>query len=108
MPFTGTQRNADGLSSSQRQFTMAVVKGGCKGSKAMIEAWEQMTASPRARLAGMLADLKAGPTIDLAMLSVVLGELRGLMLWKKWVAGFSKSKLPSNCKLVQCEQFPDC
>lgn len=73
-------RNAmrDDLSSLQRQLTTAVVKGGGKDAAAMLAAWEQVTALPRARLAGMVADLKAGPAMDLAMLSVVLRELRGL------------------------------
>ncbi len=73
-------RNAmrDDLSSLQRQLTMAVVKGGGSDPKAMMETWEHMTALPRARLAGIVADLKSGPTMDLAMLSVVLRELRGL------------------------------
>jgi len=73
-------RNAmrDDLSSLQRQLTTAVVKGGGKDAAAMLAAWEQMTALPRARLGGMVADLKAGPALDLAMLSVVLRELRGL------------------------------
>jgi glutamate dehydrogenase len=66
------------LSALQRQLTTAVVKGGGKDAAAMLANWEQVTALPRARLAGMVADLKAGPAMDLAMLSVVLRELRGL------------------------------
>jgi glutamate dehydrogenase len=73
-------RNAmrDDLSALQRQLTTAVVKGGGKDVAAMLSTWEQVTALPRARLAGMVTDLKAGPAMDLAMLSVVLRELRGL------------------------------
>ena len=75
-------RNAmrDDLSSLQRLLTSGVVKlsPAKSDAEAMLAAWEQLNTLPLARLKEMVADLKAGPTLELAMLSVVLRELRGL------------------------------
>jgi len=75
-------RNAmrDDLSSQQRLLTAGVVKlsPDSNDASAMLAAWEQLNAVPMSRLKEMVADLKSGPALDLAMLSVALRELRAL------------------------------
>lgn len=74
-------RNAmrDDLSFQQRQLTLAVVSLSPTESQAdaMIEAWEKSHSLALSRIGEMVTDFKSG-TVDLAMLSVVLRELRGL------------------------------
>ncbi len=79
----GLARNAlrDDLSRQIRLLTMSVIKLSPEGSDAaqMLAAWEAANPSTLARLRDMVADLKTGPVLDLAMLSVVLRELRSLI-----------------------------
>ena len=44
----------------------------------MLAAWEASNHAPLSRLREMVADLKTGPALDLAMLSVAMRELRSL------------------------------
>jgi NAD-specific glutamate dehydrogenase len=44
----------------------------------MMAAWKERYAQPIARLAAMREELKRAGTLDLAVLSVLLRELRGL------------------------------
>ncbi|MEK7736810.1 MAG: NAD-glutamate dehydrogenase domain-containing protein, partial [Pseudomonadota bacterium] len=75
-------RNAmrDDLSSLQRLLATGVVKLTPESDSAtsMLLALEQANLAPLTRLKEMVADLKSGPALDLAMLSVLLRELRGL------------------------------
>ena len=74
-------RNAmrDDLSNQQRQLTLAVVSRAATDTDAdlMILGWEQSHTLALSRIADMVNDFKTG-VVDLAMLSVVLRELRGL------------------------------
>ncbi|MBL0076945.1 MAG: NAD-glutamate dehydrogenase [Rhodocyclaceae bacterium] len=74
-------RNAmrDDLSNQQRQLTLAVVSRSATDTDAeqMIAGWEQSHTLALSRIADMVNDFKSG-AVDLAMLSVVLRELRGL------------------------------
>jgi len=78
----GLARNAlrDDLSRQMSLLTMSVISLSPTGTDAapMLAAWEAANASPLARLKDMVADLKTGPVLDLAMLSVGLRELRSL------------------------------
>jgi glutamate dehydrogenase len=78
----GLARNAlrDDLSRQQRLLTAGVIKLAPTGDDAaeMLAVWEEANTAPMARLKEMVSDLKSGPALDLAMLSVVLRELRGL------------------------------
>ncbi|MBI3523251.1 MAG: NAD-glutamate dehydrogenase [Betaproteobacteria bacterium] len=75
-------RNAmrDDLSSLQRHLAAGAIKLSATASDAsvILRTWEQANTSPLTRLMEILAELKSGPALDLAMLSVVLRELRGL------------------------------
>jgi glutamate dehydrogenase len=75
-------RNAlrDDLSTQQRALTTSVAKMSPDSSDpaAMLAAWKERYASPLARLAAMTEELKRAGTIDLAVLSVLLRELRSL------------------------------
>jgi glutamate dehydrogenase len=75
-------RNAlrDDLSSQQRALTMAVAKMSPDTSEpaAMLAAWKGRYASALNRLASMTEELKRSPSLDLAVLSVLLRELRSL------------------------------
>ena len=79
----GLARNAlrDDLSQQMRLLTASVIRLSPGGSDAaeMLAAWEATNQSPLTRLKDMVADLKTGPALDLAMLSVVLRELRSLI-----------------------------
>ena len=74
-------RNAmrDDLSNQQRQLTLAVVSRSATETQAerMIAQWEKSHTLALTRIADMVNDFKSG-AVDLAMLSVVLRELRGL------------------------------
>jgi glutamate dehydrogenase len=75
-------RNAmrDDLAAQQRLLTTAVVKMSADRNDAtqMLKTWEALVQLPMQRLHEMVNDLKSGPALDLAMLSVVLRELRSL------------------------------
>jgi len=77
----GLARNAlrDDLSSQQRALTAAVAKMSEQGDPAMLLAqWKEQYAPAIARLKGMTDELKRTGTMDLAVLSVLLRELRSL------------------------------
>ena len=74
-------RNAlrDDLSSQQRALTSTVAKlSDAQDPPAMLAAWKERYAPAIARLKGMTEELKRAGTLDLAVLSVLLRELRGL------------------------------
>jgi glutamate dehydrogenase len=75
-------RNAlrDDLSAQQRILatTVARLAPAAADPAAMIAAWKERCAQPIARLAAMREELKRAGTLDLAVLSVLLRELRGL------------------------------
>ena len=75
-------RNAlrDDLTHQQRLITarVAILSPGSRDARTMIVAWLEHNILPLARLSEMLQEFKTGPAPDLAMLSVVLRELRGL------------------------------
>jgi len=74
-------RNAlrDDLSSQQRALTATVAKMSESQDPAqMLAAWRERYAPAIARLKAMTEELKRGGTLDLAVLSVLLRELRGL------------------------------
>ena len=75
-------RNAlrDDLATQQRTLTTAVAKlsPGSADPQEMIAAWKQRYAQPIARLSAMREELKRAGALDLAVLSVLLRELRGL------------------------------
>jgi glutamate dehydrogenase len=75
-------RNAlrDDLASQQRALASAVARlaPGSGDPAAMMAAWKEHYAQPIARLAAMREELKRAGTLDLAVLSVLLRELRGL------------------------------
>jgi glutamate dehydrogenase len=75
-------RNAlrDDLSSQQRALTTAVVRltPDSSDAQAMLAAWKERYAQPIARLKGMRDELKRAGSLDLAVMSVLLRELRAL------------------------------
>ncbi|MDH5264120.1 MAG: NAD-glutamate dehydrogenase, partial [Betaproteobacteria bacterium] len=75
-------RNAlrDDLATQQRLLTTHVAKlsPGETDPAAMIAAWKERYAQPIARLSAMREELKRAGSLDLAVLSVLLRELRGL------------------------------
>jgi glutamate dehydrogenase len=75
-------RNAlrDDLAVQQRVLTGAVVKlaPGGEDAAAMLAEWKDRYAPALARLKSMIDELKRGGVIDLAVLSVLLRELRAL------------------------------
>jgi glutamate dehydrogenase len=75
-------RNAlrDDLASQQRSLTTTVSRLApeAKDVAAMLSAWEGRYQQPLARMKAMVEELKRGGTLDLAVLSVLLRELRGL------------------------------
>ncbi|MBL0206714.1 MAG: NAD-glutamate dehydrogenase [Propionivibrio sp.] len=75
-------RNAlrDDLSRQTRLLTASVMRlsPGGTDAAAMLAAWEAANFAPLTRLKEMVADLKTGPALDLAMLSVAMRELRSL------------------------------
>ena len=81
-PWQALARNAlrDDLASQQRALATTVAKlaPGATDPEAMIAAWKERYAQPIARLAAMREELKRAGALDLAVLSVLLRELRGL------------------------------
>ncbi len=75
-------RNAlrDDLASQQRVLTSAVARltPGSEDPAAMLAAWRERYGPAIARLKAMTEDLKRAGTLDLAVLSVLLRELRAL------------------------------
>jgi glutamate dehydrogenase len=69
----------DDLSAAQRQLTAQVLHhGGGPDAEAVIEAWVADSRAAVDRYQGMLEELKQADTLDVAMLSVALREIRGL------------------------------
>ena len=81
-PWQALARNAlrDDLASQQRALTSAVVRISPESTdpKAMLTAWHDRCGAPIARLKSMIAEVKRQGTLDLAVLSVLLRELRAL------------------------------
>jgi glutamate dehydrogenase len=75
-------RNAlrDDLASQQRGLATAVARLAPEAQDVgtMLAAWESRAQQPLARLKAMVAELKRAGSLDLAVLSVLLRELRGL------------------------------
>ena len=71
----------DELAWRQRSLAAAVLHGrpAQEAVEPMLAHWEQQNRPTLARARRVLADLQALPQTDLAMLSVALRELRGLM-----------------------------
>jgi len=73
------------LSSLARELAHSVLKSGARAgqrpadAKALIEAWQAQREFKLARCHQLLADLKPLATLDMAMLSVLLRELRALV-----------------------------
>ena len=70
----------DDLSGLQRAITVAVLASGASGTPAAerVDAWQNANGRALQRAAQLLAELRAAPATDLAMLSVTLRELRAL------------------------------
>jgi glutamate dehydrogenase len=70
----------DDLTDLQRAITVAALAGGDEAAPApaRVDAWQQANARALERAAQLLAELRAAPTTDSAMLSVTLRELRAL------------------------------
>jgi glutamate dehydrogenase len=70
----------DDLYSEQRQLTIEVLKPGTedKDAETLIDAWLEENASAVERANAILSDLKEAETLDIAMLSVALREIRTL------------------------------
>jgi glutamate dehydrogenase len=81
-PWQSLARNAlrDDLASQHRALTTAVAKlsPGSGDPQAMIAAWRAQYGAAIARLGGMREELRRGVSLDLAVLSVLLRELRAL------------------------------
>jgi glutamate dehydrogenase len=81
-PWQSLARNAlrDDLASQHRTLTTAVARlvPGSSDAAAMIAAWRAQFGASIARLAGMRDELRRGASTDLAVLSVLLRELRAL------------------------------
>ena len=69
----------DDLSGLQRSITRDVIKGGEElTAPRLVNAWQADNRRPIERVGRLLAELRAGPAPDAAMLSVALRELRDL------------------------------
>jgi glutamate dehydrogenase len=70
----------DDLATQQRLLASSVLKLTPDGRdpNALLARWEAHQSTQIARMREVIADLRAGGTLDLAMLSVALRELRGL------------------------------
>ena len=68
----------DDLSGLQRAITGAVLAGGEGTAAAMVARWQQANQRALDRASQLLAELRAVPSPDSAMLSVTLRELRAL------------------------------
>jgi len=67
------------MTSLARDLARSVLQGGKNRAAAtMIDAWESQRAPQIARCHQVLADVKPAPQVDMAMLSVLLRELRSL------------------------------
>jgi glutamate dehydrogenase len=81
-PWQALARNAlrDDLSTQQRALTTAVARMSpdSKDPAAMLAAWKERYAGALGRLSSMTDELKRSGSIDLAVLSVLLRELRSL------------------------------
>ncbi len=81
-PWQALARNAlrDDLASQQRALaaTVARLSPGASDPVAMLAAWRERYAQPIARLKAMTEELKRAGSLDLAVLSVLLRELRAL------------------------------
>jgi len=74
-------RNAlrDDLSTQQRTLTATVAKvTNSSEPAALLDAWRERYAPAIARLKTMVEEIRRGGPMDLAVLSVLLRELRGL------------------------------
>jgi len=71
----------DDLSSLARELARSVLRSGTTPAEppALIAAWEARREFKLTRCRQLLADLKPTTTLDMAMLSVVLRELRALV-----------------------------
>jgi glutamate dehydrogenase len=69
------------VSSLARELTRSVLKGSAAASDpaTSIGRWQAQRAAQIARCSQLLADVKPAPLVDMAMLSVVLRELRSLV-----------------------------
>jgi glutamate dehydrogenase len=81
-PWQALARNAlrDDLASQLRALatTVAKIAPGAKDAEEMVAAWKERNVQPIARLSAMREELKRAGALDLAVLSVLLRELRGL------------------------------
>jgi glutamate dehydrogenase len=70
----------DDLYSEQRELTAEVLRPGLedRDADALINAWMRENAASVARATAMLDDLREAETLDIAMLSVALREIRNL------------------------------
>jgi glutamate dehydrogenase len=70
----------DDLYSEQRELTAEVLRPGLedRDAEALIEAWVRENSASVARATAMLDDLREAETLDIAMLSVALREIRNL------------------------------
>jgi glutamate dehydrogenase len=68
----------DDLNGLQRAITAAVLAGGEGAALDMVARWQQANQRALERAAQLLAELRAVPAPDAAMLSVTLRELRAL------------------------------
>jgi glutamate dehydrogenase len=70
----------DDLYSEQRELTAEVLKKGAedRDAETLIESWLEENRSAVERARSILSDLKEADTLDIAMLSVALREIRNL------------------------------
>ncbi|HET6751951.1 MAG TPA: NAD-glutamate dehydrogenase domain-containing protein, partial [Actinomycetes bacterium] len=70
----------DDLYSEQRELTAEVLRPGLedRDAEALIEAWVRENSASVARATALLDDLREAETLDIAMLSVALREIRNL------------------------------
>ena len=78
----------DDLYSEQRELTIEVLKGGTedgagdgtedKEAETLIDTWMEENRSAVERTNAILSDLKEADTLDIAMISVALREIRNL------------------------------
>jgi glutamate dehydrogenase len=70
----------DDLSSLQRAITNAVLAAGAAGTpaNALADQWQQDNQRALERASQLLGELRAMPSVDVAMLAVALREMRGL------------------------------
>jgi glutamate dehydrogenase len=68
----------DDLSGMQRQLAADVLRGAAGDPRAALAAWEQANRPLLERFRAMHADLRAHKTLDLAMVSVAMRELRNI------------------------------